>query len=45
VTDDRIAELRDELATLDEVNLAERPEVFERAHEVLVSELNQLEEV
>ncbi|MFP5309417.1 MAG: hypothetical protein ACLGIR_07560 [Actinomycetes bacterium] len=44
-TDDRLTAIRDELEALDGVALAERPEVFERVHRVLVAELNALEEV
>lgn len=43
--DDRLPAIRDELEGLDGVALAERPEVFERVHRVLVAELNALEEV
>jgi hypothetical protein len=45
VTDDRLQPLRDELEQLDEVPLEERPQLFERAHQALVAELNALEEV
>ncbi len=43
--DDALGEVRARLEQLDEVPLAERPALFESAHEALVAELNALEEV
>jgi hypothetical protein len=43
--DDRLTAVREELEGIDCVALADRPEVFERVHRTLVSELNALEEV
>ena len=45
VADDSLAALRAELEAVDELPVAERVEVFERANETLAAELAALDEV
>lgn len=44
-TDDPLHAMRADLDRVGDVELHERPEVFERIHRALVAELNALEEV
>lgn len=43
--DDRLAELRQELAELDETPLSDHPNVLEQTHRALAEELERLEDV
>ena len=45
VTDDSLAALRAELEAVDELPVADRVELFERANETLAAELAALDEV
>ncbi|MBW3621079.1 MAG: hypothetical protein KY461_12610, partial [Actinobacteria bacterium] len=45
VVSDRLDPLREELEAIGQVPLEDRAQVFERAHQALVAELNALEEV
>jgi hypothetical protein len=45
VSEDRLHPMREELEGIDDVEVHERPELFDRVHRAVVAELNALEEV